>query len=404
MLPKTVPALSKFLQVEKVHSLEIVLKLTERCNIECTYCYYFFGGDESYKERPPTFSNKNVENLLSFLKRCSNEGVTNLNIVFHGGEPLLLKKSKFREICEKISNIEGISLELSIQTNAMLIDSEWIDIFSAYNIFVGVSIDGPKEYNDLYRIDKQGNGTYQRVLLGIQQLLSASDKGLIKKPGVISVINPDFNASIIYNHLTKHIGLKNLHFLYPDDTYQTTSPEKLEQIHKYSEDLISSWAEDIETEAKIRFIDNYIYKIRTTPFRRDVQQSYNSLRSLIITVDSEGNIGPEDTLRSIVPEAFGNGLNIANATVSDITSNTKFMESWLGMNTTPKECEGCGWKSICRGGELKNRYNKKENSFENKSIYCSTIQATLESLAAVLYKNNMSIEKIESNIESYVSI
>ncbi|MDI4654645.1 MULTISPECIES: radical SAM protein [Pseudoalteromonas] len=403
MLPNSVVGLSRFFEAENVQSLEIVLKLTERCNIECTYCYYFFGGDESYKTRAPTFSKKNVDHLVSFLERCIADGVTNIRVVLHGGEPLLLKKDRFSEICERLTSIQGIDLALSIQTNAMLIDDDWIAIFSKYNIFVGVSIDGPEDYNDLYRIDKQGKGTYQRVVKGIDKLLDANKDGLIQKPGVISVINPDFEASVIYEHLTKHLDLSNLHFLYPDDTYSTTSEDKLKSIQKYSDELLNSWASDTALSAKVRFIDNYIKRIQSTPFSRDLHQSYASLRSVIITVDSNGDIGPEDTLRSIIPDAFGDGLNIKDATISDITSNAKLMDAWLGMNSIPSECGDCEWKSVCRGGDLKNRYDEESGSFNNKSIYCTTIKSNLESIAATLYRNGMPIEQIEKNVQCYSS-
>ncbi|WP_042151835.1 MULTISPECIES: radical SAM protein [unclassified Pseudoalteromonas] len=305
--------------------------------------------------------------------------------------------------CKEFENLKelGIEISISIQTNAMLIDDDWVNIFSKYDIFVGVSIDGPETFNDMYRIDKNGNGTYQKTISGLKLLMEAHDTGLIRKPGVISVINPEFDASIIYKHLTNTLDLNNLHYLYFDDTHDTSSLVKVLDIKKYTQKLLDCWLNDSVVSNKIRFITTYVDRIKQTPFQRDVFYNYANLRSLIITIDSNGDIGPEDTLRSIIPDAFGNNLNISNAKLKDIFENKPLMQTWVDTHTIPSACNDCEWKSVCRGGELKNRYDDKKKSFDNKSIYCSVIQNTLEVVSGALLNNGMSIEAIESNIQSY---
>ena len=80
----------------------------------------------------------------------------------------MLKKQRFDEMCTLFEDhLEGVvNLKFLIQTNAMLIDQEWVDIFVKHDIGVGVSLDGPMNINDENRIDHQGRGTYEITIAG----------------------------------------------------------------------------------------------------------------------------------------------------------------------------------------------------------------------------------------------
>ena len=78
-----------------------------------------------------------------------------------------------------------VQLSFKVQTNATLISDEWIDIFSKYNVSVGISIDGPKEYNDVDRVDHKNRGSYDSVRQGIELLQQAV---LSKKIEVVAAV------------------------------------------------------------------------------------------------------------------------------------------------------------------------------------------------------------------------
>jgi len=97
--------------------------------------------------------------------------IKKLSIIFHGGEPMMQPMEDFIYLTEKLLQIvPRENLELSIQTNATLVTSKWIDLFNKYKIQVGVSIDGPKEYHDKYRVDHYGNSSHEREERGIKLL------------------------------------------------------------------------------------------------------------------------------------------------------------------------------------------------------------------------------------------
>ncbi|CNK53996.1 galns arylsulfatase regulator (Fe-S oxidoreductase) [Yersinia kristensenii] len=81
---------------KKIRHLEIILKVSERCNINCDYCYVFNKGNSAADDSPARLSNKNIRHLVCFLQRaCQEYQIGTIQIDFHGGEPLLMKKESF---------------------------------------------------------------------------------------------------------------------------------------------------------------------------------------------------------------------------------------------------------------------------------------------------------------------
>lgn len=141
-----------------VDRLQVVFKIVERCNINCTYCYYFNMGDSSALERPPVVSVDSATQIASWLTDgCRELQVQQVAISFHGGEPMMLNPNKFAAICnsftERLHPIVGLSF--NIQTNGTILTDEWLSALCTHRVHVGVSIDGDRAANDRFRIDRK---------------------------------------------------------------------------------------------------------------------------------------------------------------------------------------------------------------------------------------------------------
>src|ERR1043165_6552217 len=80
--------------------LQVILKIIERCNLACSYCYYFEGGDQSFKDKPAIISRETIAELAAFLRKGAIElKLTEIWIAFHGGEPFLIKPRLLDEFC-----------------------------------------------------------------------------------------------------------------------------------------------------------------------------------------------------------------------------------------------------------------------------------------------------------------
>ena len=147
----------------------VVVQPTPFCNINCRYCYLPARSDKS------TISLDTVRTL--FEKVFSSGWVgEELTIIWHAGEPLVMPVDFYRQAFEMIESLrpENLRLRHSIQTNGILINTEWCDLFREWQVGVGVSIDGPRRFNDLNRLSRKGHSTYDKAIAGLRLLRAQS--------------------------------------------------------------------------------------------------------------------------------------------------------------------------------------------------------------------------------------
>jgi uncharacterized protein len=140
------------------------------CNLDCEYCF-FLSKDELYPgssfRMDPDVHEAYICQLLA-----AHRGVEEVVVAFQGGEPTMMGLDFFRRTLqlEERYAAPGQRVLNTIQTNATLLDDEWAEFFHEHDFLVGVSIDGPRELHDAYRLDKGGKPTFERVLRGLGAL------------------------------------------------------------------------------------------------------------------------------------------------------------------------------------------------------------------------------------------
>jgi len=141
-----------------------------RCNLDCTYCYYL---SKEHLAGGPGASRMSDEVLELFIQQYV-EGVTGDEVVFswQGGEPTLLGLDFFRKIValEKKHAKPGQKIQNDLQTNGTLLDEEWCEFLKANRFLVGLSIDGPREIHDRYRVTKGDQPTFDKVIAAARRL------------------------------------------------------------------------------------------------------------------------------------------------------------------------------------------------------------------------------------------
>jgi uncharacterized protein len=143
------------------------------CNLDCTYCFYL----EKEKLYPGTKPGmKSWEMSGEVLERYIREYIAaqpgdEVHFAWQGGEPTLLGVDFFRNVVElQQKYADGKTIANALQTNGVLIDDEWGVFLAEHGFLVGVSIDGPRELHDCYRVDKGQAPTFDRVMRGIAKL------------------------------------------------------------------------------------------------------------------------------------------------------------------------------------------------------------------------------------------
>ncbi len=323
-----------------------------------------------------------------------------VRIILHGGEPLMLKKADMALLLQSLVDAcQGTVLELSIQTNAMLIDDAWIDLFAKYQVYVGISLDGPQPMNDENRIDKRGRGTYERTIIGVRKLFSAYEAGRILRPGVLCVVNPDFPAEEVYQHFVRELGFLNIDFLLPDNNHDTMSAAQREKFDDYMLTLLRLYRAESKSGLQFRFFDKFVKEMTMLPFFRTVLHRFFTQKGVVFTVSSKGDIAPDDILRTTDPRMMQLGLNVATHSLQDVLLDPVLNQLNDYLFTLPKGCQGCDFETVCHGGDLYHRY-RSANGFDNPSIYCGTLKKVLAEIAETLVVGGVSIEQLEANLQA----
>jgi len=141
------------------------------CNLDCKYCFYL----EKEVLYPKVSKWPMQDNVLEAYVRQYIEAQPGDKVQFawQGGEPTLLGVDFFRKVVRlQVRYANGKTIENALQTNGTLLNDEWGEFLSAQQWLVGVSIDGPREMHDAYRVDKGGRPTYDDVMRGIEVLRS----------------------------------------------------------------------------------------------------------------------------------------------------------------------------------------------------------------------------------------
>ncbi len=139
------------------------------CNLDCAYCF-FLDKELLY---PGGRFRMSDEVLEGYIRQLIQSHLTNqVNIAWQGGEPTLMGLDFYRRaiaLAEKY-RLPGMSFLHTMQTNGTLLDDEWCQFFKEHNFLIGISIDGPRELHDVYRVDKGGAPTFDKVMRGLRLL------------------------------------------------------------------------------------------------------------------------------------------------------------------------------------------------------------------------------------------
>lgn len=343
---------------------KLIIKVTNKCNLSCSYCYYSEYSPSQIKKNNIDFDS--IYNLLTkYSNYVKNNSINEIDLMFHGGEPTLLNIEYYQNIINLQKQLfpNNITINNSIQTNGVLLNNDWISFIIKNNIRLGISLDGPEYINDKYRKNKKGQG-YKTVIHNINKI-----KKLKYRFSVLSVITGDFSTKEIFDHNIEN-EIYNFDFLPPLVNYHNKdyNKNKIEAINSDLFETFKYWIELDNPKINVRLFKSILTKTMGHGSRMCI---FNNQCSNIVTIEPNGYVYPCDDL-SITSfdqiyncnlyfntDSFQKVENVINERIN----NKKF-------NALPDECAECDVNHLCNGGCPSTRYSIN-NSFNNKNINCS---------------------------------
>jgi uncharacterized protein len=190
----------------------LVLNVTSKCNLSCTYCYEY--GEDKIVEasRKPRFMNEETaRQSVDFMFAEAGDSPM-VHLTFFGGETLLnfkVLKSALAYAQER-ATVLGKTVDTSLTTNATLLREEIIDWIVEHDVGVTVSMDGGREQQDKFRVFSNGMGSYDVVLPNIRMLLERHRKRPVGARVTLTKQNLDVES--IYRHLRDELGFWEVGF------------------------------------------------------------------------------------------------------------------------------------------------------------------------------------------------
>lgn len=347
----------------------VLIKVSSRCNINCSYCYVYNMGDDSWEDMPNFISRETIAAIAANLEKVKTSQTKPFAVVLHGGEPLLLGFQRLNYLLRQLRAVIPEKYCISIQSNGMLINEAILNLCSQHRVSISISMDGPENINDANRIGHKGEGTFNRVIAGLEKLRSHPDSSFLFA-GLLAVIEPKSDPVEIYNFF-KSTGAKNVDFLYRDGNHDKLPYGKASfdstEYGTWLQSLVDIYLKD-KDPIKIRILDDYI---RLLLGGRGIKEGTGITDFGIVVIDTDGTITKNDTLKSNFKGAdrFTEQLNVRTHELTEIFKSEEFALSHILQRPTSEKCKTCSELYVCGGGMPLHRWSTKAK-YNNPSVYC----------------------------------
>jgi len=343
----------------------VIVKLAARCNLVCDYCYWF--RDPAVLDQPKRMTQDTIELVCrSIGEHLKEHHPPEFTVVLHGGEPLLLGKASFWNLCKRLQEAAaGTSsrLRLALTSNGVLIDEDWALIFAHFGIGVTLSIDGPPEVHDRHRVDLRGRPTYDRVIAGLTAL-----RNIGLEPGVLSVLDPSVDSCELLDHMVRVLGLTEIDFLIPDaihgDLPISVAPILIGLFDHW-------WERYAAIGVRIRLFDAVISGLLGGSSGVE-SIGFGPVRAA--TISSSGMVEAHDVCR--ITGMVHSGIDLRKNALDSIRGDMAWRSILMSSLTLANECERCEWRDVCGGGHIASRWSSLRG-FDNPSVYCADLKQFL---------------------------
>lgn len=338
----------------------LLVKLAARCNLDCSYCYWF--RDPAVYEKPHLLDEKICEALCANLTRhILKYKLDEFTVLLHGGEPLLLGKRRFEAFMKQLDAVAestGCNILRLISTNGVLVDEEWAAILTQYHVYASVSIDGPAHIHDARRRDFRGQGSHARAVRGLETLRRAG-----VDIGVIAVCDPSTDAAEVAQFIVGDLGVSQFDILPPDATHR----DNVTSIAPYYSRLFDSWHSRWGAEGvDIRFVSGVVRGLFGKSSGTD-SIGFGPIHT--VTLLTDGSLEALDVLRIAGSDVTPTKRNIFDHELQEVAQDADWLRAYDASLTLPQACQACDIRDACGGGHLAHRWSESRG-FDNPSVYC----------------------------------
>ncbi len=364
------------------------------CNLDCQYCY-FLKKTDLYPDSPFRMTDEILEAYTR--QYIQAQRVPEITFAWQGGEPTLMGLDFFNRALyyqEKYRK-PGMRIFNAIQTNGTILDDDWCRLFKNHNFLVGLSLDGPGNLHDIYRVDKAGQPTFERVMQGLALLKEHHvEFNILTCVHARNAVRP----IEVYQFLRDEVEAQFIQFIPIVERRNETGFQEGTDVsdrsvsgEAYGKFLISVFEEWIRRDVGNVFVQIFDVALGVWYGQPASLCVFNETCGLALAMEHNGDLYSCD---HFVEPAFFLG-NILESPLAALVGSDK--QRQFGKNKLvhlPKYCINCSYRFICSGGCPKNRILETPDGEPGLNYLCdgykaffAHIDAPMKTMAQLLWNH-----------------
>lgn len=325
------------------------------CNLNCSYCYYL----SKEKLYPGSSFRMSDELLEEFIRQyIESQNVPEIVFAWQGGEPLLMGLDFYRKAVEYQHRYapQGVRIVNAFQTNGLLLDEEWCSFLHDHGFLIGLSLDGPEEMHDAFRVDRGGEPTWARVMKGLEYL----QKHEVEFNILTCVHAANMHHPVeVYRFLRDEVEAWFIQFIPIVERYNETGFLEGERItdrsvtgQAYGSFLIDVFDEWVRSDVGSMFVQVFDVALAAWHGMRPSLCIFEETCGTALVMEHNGDLYCCDHF--VEPRHLLG--NIRGESMVDLVRSDQQKEFGLAKrDTLPRFCRDCDVRFVCNGGCPKNR-------------------------------------------------
>lgn len=372
-----------------------LVKIASRCNLACDYCYMYEHADQGWRTQPVVMSDHTLQRLAERIGEYARDvGLERVVVVYHGGEPLLAGADRIAQSARWIKDSLPLTarVDFSLQTNGTLLDEDVLVSLRAEGISISLSIDGPREANDLHRLDHGGRSSFEKTFGALELLEHHPDVF----GGLIAVVDPRVPPEELFAFFAPRLPPR-LDFLLPDANYTRQPPGRDTDEGIYKRWLLRAfnvWF-DGYPDVPVRMFDAILNGIAGIPSDTD---AFGFGDVSLLMVETDGSYHDLDVLKITAQGATVLGLDLERHSIAEAVRSSPIAahSRLLRKEGLAEKCRACPEVEVCGGGAVPHRFS--EEGFQNPTVYCEEMLALIgharRRVKETLYEESVSSQPV----------
>jgi len=348
------------------------------CNLDCQYCF-FLAKEQLYPDSKFRMTDDVLETYIQQI--LASHQTPEVTIAWQGGEPTLMGLEFFESSIKLVEKHKkpGQKVSHTIQTNGTRLNDDWGRFFKQHSFLVGLSVDGPQDWHDIYRVDKRGRGSFEQVMEGWKTLKKHKvDFNILC---TVNAANGNYPLEV-YRFFRDELGADFIQFI-----------PIIERVNEDGSTLVQSGNQVTARSVKPEQFGQFLNSVFDEWVRRDVGkvfiQHFDAALANWVGVQPGVCIFSKTCGNALALEHNGDLYSCDHFVEPDyklgniqetpmielIASERQRQFGYAKFDTLPQYCRDCEVRFACNGGCPKNRFIETPDGETGLNYLCAGYKA-----------------------------